>query len=131
MDIRPFYAALLGMLFFVLSVRTLRLRRKLQIAIGDAGNQQLLRAMRIHSNFAGELRACGRSRTADERCGAPLPRLRLSALGQSDRLVWVKQCTCSRPNCLRRHDEIALETLMVAQHVLVILGPERVAKQYV
>jgi hypothetical protein len=59
MDIRPFYAALLGMLFFVLSVGTLRLRRKLQIAIGDAGNQQLLRAMRIHSNFAGERRACG------------------------------------------------------------------------
>ncbi len=50
---------LLGMLFFVLSVRPLRLRRKLQIAIGDADNQQLLRAMRIHSNFAGERRACG------------------------------------------------------------------------
>jgi uncharacterized membrane protein YecN with MAPEG domain len=59
MDIRPFYAALLGMLFFVLSVRTLRLRRKLQIAIGDAGNQQLLCAMRIHSNFAGKRRAWG------------------------------------------------------------------------
>ena len=52
MRITPFYAAILGLLFFVLSVRTLRLRRKLQIAIGDAGNQQMLRAMRVHSNFA-------------------------------------------------------------------------------
>ena len=52
MHITPFYAALLGLLFFALSVRTLRLRRNLQIAIGDAGNQQLLRAMRVHSNFA-------------------------------------------------------------------------------
>ena len=52
MHITPFYAAILGLLFFVLSVRTLRLRRKLKIAIGDAGNQQLLRAMRVHSNFA-------------------------------------------------------------------------------
>jgi uncharacterized membrane protein YecN with MAPEG domain len=48
----PFYAAILGLLFFVLSVRALRLRRKLQIAIGDAGSRQMLRAMRVHSNFA-------------------------------------------------------------------------------
>jgi hypothetical protein len=48
----PFYAALLGLLFFVLSVRTLRVRRGLRIAVGDAGNTQMLRAMRVHSNFA-------------------------------------------------------------------------------
>lgn len=52
LHITPFYAALLGLLFLALSVRTLRLRRNLQIAIGDAGNQQMLRAMRVHSNFA-------------------------------------------------------------------------------
>jgi uncharacterized membrane protein YecN with MAPEG domain len=52
MHITPFYAALLGLLFFALSVRTLRLRRKLRIDIGDAGNEQLLRAVRVHSNFA-------------------------------------------------------------------------------
>ena len=46
------YAALLGLLFVVLSVRALRLRRKLRIAVGDAGNPKLLRAMRVHSNFA-------------------------------------------------------------------------------
>ena len=47
-----FYASLFGLLFIGLSVRTLRLRAKLGIPIGDAGNQQLLRAARVHANFA-------------------------------------------------------------------------------
>lgn len=46
------YAALLTILFVVLSVRTLRLRRVLGIAIGDDGDPQMLRAMRVHANFA-------------------------------------------------------------------------------
>jgi len=46
------YAALLAVVFVALSVRTLLMRRRLQIAIGDAGNQSMLRAMRVHSNFA-------------------------------------------------------------------------------
>lgn len=52
MTVTPFYAAILSLLFFVLSVRTLRLRRRLQIAIGNAGNPQMPRAMRVHANFA-------------------------------------------------------------------------------
>ena len=52
MHILPPYAALLTLLFLFLSVRTLRLRKRLQIGIGDGGNPQLLRAMRVHSNFA-------------------------------------------------------------------------------
>lgn len=52
MHIIPFYAALLGLLFMVLSVRTLRARRRLKIAVGDAGNPEMLRAMRVHANFA-------------------------------------------------------------------------------
>ena len=52
MHITPFYAAILGLLFFALSLRTLGLRRKLRIAIGDAGDPKMLRAMRVHSNFA-------------------------------------------------------------------------------
>ena len=51
MYVTPFYAALLALMFFLLSVRTVRLRRELRIAIGDAGNQQMLRAMRVHANF--------------------------------------------------------------------------------
>ena len=46
------YASILAIVFVFLSVRTLRMRRILKVAIGDAGNEALLRAMRVHSNFA-------------------------------------------------------------------------------
>lgn len=52
MSILPLYAALLTLLFVALSIRTLRLRRRLKIGLGDAGNDRMLRAMRVHSNFA-------------------------------------------------------------------------------
>ncbi len=52
MPIVSLYAGLLTLLFVGLSLRTLRLRRRLRIAIGDAGNEAMLRAMRVHSNFA-------------------------------------------------------------------------------
>ena len=52
MHVLPLYAALFALLFVMLSVRTLRLRRTLRIAIGDSGNETMLRAMRVHSNFA-------------------------------------------------------------------------------
>ena len=52
MHIVPLYAAILALLFVGLSVRTVRLRRNLKIAIGDAGDPAMLRAMRVHSNFA-------------------------------------------------------------------------------
>lgn len=48
----PGYASILAFIFFFLSIRTLRLRRKAQVAVGDGGNIQLLRAMRAHANFA-------------------------------------------------------------------------------
>jgi len=40
------------LLFVALSVRTLRLRRTLKIGIGTGENETMLRAMRVHSNFA-------------------------------------------------------------------------------
>jgi uncharacterized membrane protein YecN with MAPEG domain len=52
LSIVPFYAAVLTLFFVGLSVRTLRMRRRLNIAIGDAGDKELLRAMRVHANFA-------------------------------------------------------------------------------
>jgi uncharacterized membrane protein YecN with MAPEG domain len=48
----PVYAAILGLGFVGLSFLTLRLRRQNKIALGDGGNPQLLRAIRVHSNFA-------------------------------------------------------------------------------
>ena len=52
MTVLPLYAGLLALLFVALSVRTLRLRHGLRIAIGDAGDARMLRAMRVHANFA-------------------------------------------------------------------------------
>lgn len=52
MHVLPLYAPLLAVLFVVLSVRTLRLRRQLRIPIGDSGDPRLKRAMRVHANFA-------------------------------------------------------------------------------
>ena len=52
MNTLPLYAALLAFVFVALSVRTLRLRRRLKIGIGDGGNKEMLRAMRVHSNFS-------------------------------------------------------------------------------
>jgi uncharacterized protein len=46
------YAALLSLLFVVLSFRTIKRRRALKIGIGDAENPDLKRAMRVHANFA-------------------------------------------------------------------------------
>ncbi len=52
MHIIALYAPLFGLLFFVLSLRTIRLRQKLQVGVGDGGNAELLRATRAHANFA-------------------------------------------------------------------------------
>jgi uncharacterized membrane protein YecN with MAPEG domain len=52
MKIVPTYAALLAILFVVLSIRTIRARRRFQIGLGDAGNAQMLRAIGVHANFA-------------------------------------------------------------------------------
>jgi uncharacterized protein len=52
------YAAGLGFLFTLLSLRTLRLRRKLRIRLGDAGHPEMLRAMRVHANFAEYVPLC-------------------------------------------------------------------------
>ena len=46
------FAALLGLMFVALSVRTLLTRRRNKVAIGDGGNSELLRAVRVHGNFA-------------------------------------------------------------------------------
>ena len=52
MHIVPLYATILALIFVALSVRTLRMRRRLRIAVGDGGDTALLRAMRVHANFA-------------------------------------------------------------------------------
>ncbi|NET01459.1 MAG: glutathione metabolism protein [Sphaerospermopsis sp. SIO1G2] len=58
MNIVPIYAALLGILFFILSIRIIGLRRSLKIGIGDSGNSTIIRAMRVHSNFSEYVPLC-------------------------------------------------------------------------
>ncbi len=52
------YASLLALLFVVLSVRVIRVRRSRRIAIGDAGDTALMRAIGVHSNFAQYVPLC-------------------------------------------------------------------------
>jgi hypothetical protein len=52
MTVIPSYAAVFACFYVGLSVRTLRTRRALGIAVGDGGDPAMLRAMRVHANFA-------------------------------------------------------------------------------
>jgi uncharacterized membrane protein YecN with MAPEG domain len=52
LDVTPIYAALLTPIFVALSLRTIRLRRRHRVALGDGDNPELRRAMRAHANFA-------------------------------------------------------------------------------
>lgn len=52
MPVTPLYAALLGLIFVALSIRTIGLRRRHRVGIGDGKNIQLQRATRVHANFA-------------------------------------------------------------------------------
>jgi len=52
LTITPVYAALLAFFYLRLSIRVIKLRKGKKISIGDGGNQSLIRAMRVHANFA-------------------------------------------------------------------------------
>ncbi|WMW80861.1 MAPEG family protein [Undibacterium cyanobacteriorum] len=52
MHVLPLYAAVLGLIYVGLSFRTIGLRRKLRLSLGDGGDKALNRAIRVHSNFA-------------------------------------------------------------------------------
>lgn len=58
MSIIPLYASLLALLFVALSMRVIRVRRSRRIAIGDEGDAAMLRAMRVHANFAEYVPLC-------------------------------------------------------------------------
>jgi uncharacterized protein len=52
MYIISLYTGIFGLFFVALSVRTLLLRRRFGIAIGNEDNPLLARASRVHGNFA-------------------------------------------------------------------------------
>lgn len=48
--ISALYAALLGILIVILMAAVILLRRSLRIGLGDGGNRDLQRAIRVHGN---------------------------------------------------------------------------------
>jgi uncharacterized membrane protein YecN with MAPEG domain len=50
--ITTFYASLLALIFIALSFNVIRLRLKLKVGVGDGGEKTLIKAIRIHGNFA-------------------------------------------------------------------------------
>jgi uncharacterized membrane protein YecN with MAPEG domain len=52
MKIVSLYTSFLLIFYFILSINTIRKRRKIKIAIGHNENPEMLRAIRAHSNFA-------------------------------------------------------------------------------
>ena len=51
MTITPLYAGILALVFFVLSIRVIKMRGT-GISLGDGGNPVMLRRIRGHANFA-------------------------------------------------------------------------------
>jgi uncharacterized membrane protein YecN with MAPEG domain len=51
MPITAFYASLLVPLYILLAARIVRMRFSARVSIGDGGDWELLRRMRVHANF--------------------------------------------------------------------------------
>ena len=49
--VTPIFAALLGLIFVFLSIRTVSARRRAQVSLGDGGDEALQKAIRAHGNF--------------------------------------------------------------------------------
>ena len=52
MPITAFYASLLVPLYILLAARTILMRFSARVSVGDGGDKELLRRMRVHANFA-------------------------------------------------------------------------------
>lgn len=52
MPVTALYAGLLVPVYIYLALRVIAARRDAKVAIGDGGNSDLLRRMRVHANFA-------------------------------------------------------------------------------
>ena len=50
-SIVPIYAGILALIYTFLTISTIRARRKHKVAIGNGGNEFVIRATRVHGNF--------------------------------------------------------------------------------
>ncbi|TLU64089.1 glutathione S-transferase [Thalassotalea litorea] len=51
LTITGFYAGILALLYIALSFKVIGLRRRLKIGLGDGGDKELSKAIRVHGNF--------------------------------------------------------------------------------
>ncbi len=51
LSITPVYAALFALFYIFLSLRVAAMRRSARVSLGDGGNAELTRRMRVHGNF--------------------------------------------------------------------------------
>ncbi|NVK24535.1 MAG: MAPEG family protein [Gammaproteobacteria bacterium] len=51
-EFTAFYAGLLGLLYVVLSIRVIKLRKRYKIGINSGQEKELERAIRVHGNFS-------------------------------------------------------------------------------
>ena len=58
MFVTPIYAAILGLIFVLMSLRTIHLRRQLGLPLGDGDHPKLRRAIRAHGNCAEYVPLC-------------------------------------------------------------------------
>lgn len=52
LTITPLYAGLLALVYVYLSARVITVRRQLKASLGDHGDKNLLKRLRVHANFA-------------------------------------------------------------------------------
>src|SRR5690606_12493193 len=65
------YAALLSLFFAFLTFRTIRLRQRYRVSLGHGKNLLLMRAIRVHGNFAEYVPLGLLLMAASEQLGAP------------------------------------------------------------
>lgn len=70
-NITALYAAALALILVVLSVRVIAVRRRLRVAVGDAGDDMLARRIRAHANFSEYVPLALILMLAGETAGAP------------------------------------------------------------
>ncbi|HWA51024.1 MAG TPA: MAPEG family protein [Dongiaceae bacterium] len=51
LSVTPIYATLFTLFFIFLSLRVAAMRRSARVSLGDGGNAELTRRMRVHGNF--------------------------------------------------------------------------------
>jgi uncharacterized membrane protein YecN with MAPEG domain len=49
--VTPIFAAVMALMFLILSINTVRMRWKTRVSVGDGGNKEMQRAIRAHGNF--------------------------------------------------------------------------------